>query len=413
MIAASPYARLLQIREVRQLVISSVIGRIPVGLSTLALVLFLQSQASSLGAAGVAAACYVLGLATVAPLVGRALDRLGPRRVLLACNALHPLAMVGLTVMAWSGAQRGWIFAAAFVSGASLPPITVCARALYPRLVSDAALQRTAYSLDSAIIETVFILGPMLAAAFAAAHAQVGAIWLSAACALGGGLLFVNAGPVRAWHSLASGSAPAAASPLRDRHLRAVFAAAMLFAFAFGAFEIGVVGLTAAHEVPAAAGVILALASVGSVLGVLAYGARSWPLDAGRQFLVLLLLMAAGLAGLSALALYATVPVFAAAVVPAAAPMAPVIAANSVLVLRIAPKERVAEAFTWASTALLAGISAGTATGGTLVERYSPTAAFLAATTSTLLAAMVAHPAARCIARAEPNARRPSSTAQD
>jgi predicted MFS family arabinose efflux permease len=144
--------------------------------------------------------------------------------------------------------------------------------------------------------------------------------------------------------------------------------------------------------------VILALASVGSVLGVLAYGAHSWSLDAGRQFLVLLALMAGGLV---ALAPIPSVPLFAAVVVPAAAPMAPVIAANSVLVLRAAPKERVAEAFTWASTALLAGISAGTAAGGTLVERYSPAVTLLAAAAATLLAAVVAYPAARRLPRSD------------
>lgn len=401
MTTTNPYARLMQIPEVRQLVVSSVIGRIPVGLSTLALVLFLQSQASSLADAGIAGACLVLGLAAMAPVIGRAVDRAGPRRVLLACVALHPTAMVGLTLLALSQAHRGWIFAAALVSGASLPPITVCVRALYSRLVSDAALQRTAYSLDSALIETVFILGPMLAAGFAAAHAEVGAIWLSAACALGGGLLFANTGPVRAWHPRPCGPGPAAASPLRNARLRGVFAAASLFAFAFGAFEMGVIGFTAAGGVPAAAGVILALASVGSVLGVLAYGGRSWSLDADRQFLVLLVLMAGGLVGLSALAVHADVPLFAATVVPAAAPMAPVIAANSVLVLRAAPPKRVAEAFTWASTALLVGISAGTAAGGMLIERYSPAAALLAAATATLLAAAVSRPAARRMERTE------------
>jgi MFS family permease len=391
-IAAGPYARLLELPQVRQLVVSSVIGRIPVGLSTLALVLFLQGRADSLADAGLAAACYVLGLATMAPVIGRAVDRAGPRRVLLACIALHPTALVGLTAIAFAEAHRGWIFAAALVSGASMPPITVCVRALYPRLVTDASLQRTAYSLDSAIIEAVFIVGPMLAAGFAAASAQVGAIWLSAACALGGGLLFVNADPVRAWAPREVGLTPAGASPLRNGHLRGLLAAAALFAFAFGAFEIGVVGVATRSGVPAAAGVILALASVGSVLGVLAYGGRSWSLDAGRQFLVLLALMAAGLA---ALAPIQNVALFAAAVVVTAIPMAPVIAANSVLVLRVAPKERIAEAFTWASTALLAGISAGTAAAGTLVERYSPAAALLAASAATLLAAVMAYPATR------------------
>jgi MFS family permease len=396
MLAAGPYGRLLQLPQVRQLVVSSVIGRIPVGLSTLALVLFLQGRADSLADAGLAAACYVLGLAAMAPVIGRAVDRAGPRRVLLACIALHPTALVGLTAIAFAEAHRGWVFAAALVSGASMPPITVCVRALYPRLVTDASLQRTAYSLDSAIIEAIFILGPMLAAAFAAAGAEVGALWLSAACALGGGLLFVDAEPVRAWEPRTTGLPPAGNSPLRDGRLLGLLAAAALFAFAFGAFEIGVVGFAARRGVPAAAGLILALASVGSVLGVLAYGGRSWSLDAGRQFLVLLTLMATGLA---ALAPIQNVALFAVAVILAAAPMAPVIAANSVLILRVAPKERVAEAFTWASTALLAGISAGTAAGGTLVERYSPAAALLAASVATLIATVMAYPATRCFAR--------------
>jgi MFS family permease len=398
MIAASPYPRLLRLPQVRQLVVSSIVGRIPVGLTTLALVLFLQSRAGSIADAGIAAASYVLGLALMAPAVGRAVDRLGPRRVLLACTALHPTALVGLTLIVLLDAHRAWVFAAAIIAGASMPPITACIRALYPRLVADAALQRTAYSLDSAIIETVFILGPMLAAGFAAAGAQVGAIWLSALCALGGGAMFLNAGPVRDWQPRATGSRPSGTSPLRHVHLLGLLAAALLFAFAFGAFEIGVVGFATRNGTPAASGLILALASLGSVLGVLTYGGRSWSLDAGKQFQLLLGLMAAGLAGLAAIP---NLPLFAAVVVIAAAPMAPVIAANSVMVLQVAPKERIAETFTWASTALLAGISAGTAVGGTLVERYSPSAALLAGAAATLLAAVSANPAARRIARSE------------
>jgi MFS family permease len=208
MIAASPYARLLRLPQVRPLVLSSIVGRIPVGLTTLALVLFLQGRAGSIADAGIAAASYVLGLAVMAPVIGRAVDRLGPRRVLLACTALHPTALLGLTLIVLVDAHRAWVFAAAIIAGASMPPITVCVRALYPRLVDDAALQRTAYSLDSAIIETVFILGPVLAAGFAAIGAQVGAIWLSAACALGGGAMFLNAGPVRDWQPRAAGGPP-------------------------------------------------------------------------------------------------------------------------------------------------------------------------------------------------------------
>jgi hypothetical protein len=312
---------------------------------------------------------------------------------MLTCMTVHPSAVVALTVLAPGGAHSSWILAAALISGASMPPITVCVRALYPRLVADASLQRTAYSLDSAIIEAVFVLGPALAAGFAAVGLQVGALWLSAACALGGGLLFLDAGAVRAWRTRHENPRSAdGKSALWNRRLAGLIAAAALFAFAFGAFEIGVVGFAAGNGAPAAAGLILALASFGSVLGVLAYGGRSWSLDSGKQFLMLLGLMAGGLAGLVPIR---SLELFAAAVIVAAAPMAPVIAANSVLIAKVAPRDRVAETFTWASTALLAGISAGTATGGALVEHFSPAAALLAASAATVLAAAVAYPATR------------------
>jgi len=55
-------------------------------------------------------------------------------------------------------------------------------------------------------------------------------------------------------------------------------------------------------------------------------------------------------------------------------------------------RDRIAEAFTWASTALLTGVSGGTAAGGVLVERYSPAIAMLVAAVATLGAAAVAYP---------------------
>ena len=389
MTADGPYRRLLLLPQVRQLLVSSVVGRIPVGLTTLALVLFLQSHLGSLTDAGIAGACYVLGLAVATPLIGRAVDRCGPRPVLIACITLYPAALVMLMAIVLNDASRAWVFAAALTAGSSLPPITVCVRALYPRLVPDASLQRTAYSLDSAIIEAVFILGPALAAGFTAISAPAGGVLLSAVCAAAGGILFLRTGAVRAWRPRERSPGRSKSSPLRDAGLRALVAAGLLFAAAFGLFEIAVVGRATENGAPAAAGVVLALASAGSIMGVLAYGGRSWRLDAGRQFLALLGLMALGL---GIMALIENLMLLAVVVLIAAAPMAPVIASNSVLVSRSAPRDRIAEAFTWASTALLTGISGGTAAGGVLVERYSPAIAMLVAAVATLGAAAVAYP---------------------
>jgi MFS family permease len=87
-----------------------------------------------------------------------------------------------------------------------------------------------------------------------------------------------------------------------------------------------------------------------------------------RQFLIAVSALSAGLLALASISnLY----LFAAVSLIAAAPMAPVIAVQSILVSRLAPKEMLAESFTWGATCLLVGISGGIAGGGVLAEYLS------------------------------------------
>jgi MFS family permease len=132
--------------------------------------------------------------------------------------------------------------------------------------------------------------------------------------------------------------------------------------------------------------VILALASVGGAAGALVYGSRDWKLPVARQFLAVVGLMTGGLLLLASID---NLVLFALASVVAGAPMAPVIASQSVLVSRLAPREMLAESFTWGATCLLGGISAGIAAGGVLAEYTSPAVILLAAATSAMLAALV------------------------
>jgi MFS family permease len=59
--------------------------------------------------------------------------------------------------------------------------------------------------------------------------------------------------------------------------------------------------------------------------------------------------------------------------------IAPSIAAQSVLVSRIAPAKYATEAFTWSSTFIVSGLGAGMAVGGTLIETAGIRTAFVAA----------------------------------
>lgn len=381
------YRELFAVPELRSTVLSSIAGRMPIGIAGLAILLFVQTRSGSFALAGTTSALYVLGLGLLAPLLGRLIDRFGPRPVLSVCAVLYPAALVGLAALVMLAATPVWICVMAVLAGASLPPINACIRALYPKLVTDPSLLHTAYSVDSALVEAVFILGPALVAlCVAAGHAEA-AVLLAALSAAFGTTFFMRAGPIRRWAAAPGRIRRDWAGVLRYPQLALVFAVTVLYSVSFGLFEVAVTAHAAAKGSPAVAGITLALTSVGAGAGAFVYGARHWRTPLRMQFVFTLAAMAAGillLVPIDALALYA------AASVVAGVPMATVIATQSLLVSRLAPRERLAESFTWGSTCLLVGVSAGIAAGGMLAERYAAAWLLVAAATAAGLAALLA-----------------------
>ena len=63
--------------------------------------------------------------------------------------------------------------------------------------------------------------------------------------------------------------------------------------------------------------------------------------------------------------------------------MSTVLAAQSVLIAGIAPRQALAESFTWAATSLLSGVSLGIAAGGLILERAPPAVALLSGAVAT------------------------------
>lgn len=384
MISLERYRVLLSGPGIPRLFVASIVGRLPIGMSGLAILLLVQSESGSFAAGGMATGCYVAGLACVAPLLGRIIDRNGPRITLLTCALLFPASMAALITAVAAAASTPLVLVCAIAAGATFPPMTVCMRTyLRQRVAGDVALS-TAYSADSILIEVMFIAGPMLVAFFVAYATPSAAVWFSAACGFAGALLFLGA--LGEW-KIAPRREHTLLGPLAQREFVLLIAIVLCYALAFGLTELAVAAAASEANRPALAGVFLGLMSAGSAFGGLAYGSRSWRGPLLRQFSITLAVMGSGLlvlAGPWSVITFSALCVFAGIV------MAPALIIQSMLVAKTARPEHVTEAFTWSSSGLLAGIGFGMAAGGALVEWGRSPAALCVAGAAALTAAAAA-----------------------
>jgi len=385
MISLQRYGLLFARAELRRTFLTSVVGRLPIGVTGLAILLLVQSSTNSFARGGAAAACYVIGLGAIAPLLGRAIDRVGPHRILLASAILFPSALIALTFAVAHGPAMLTLVLAA-LAGATFPPITVCVRTYFRRQLGNDPLLAAAYSVESFVIELIFIAGPMLVAVFVAVASAAAAVWFAAASALVGTLLFLRSPALRSWH-IEPRTSRSLLGPLAERRFPALVAVVLCFSSAFGFMEIGVTAYATEKGNAALAGVLLGIMSTGSALGALTYGGRVWHFPLARQFIVALALMAGGLALLTLP--FPLVP-FLLCCVLAGLAMAPALIVQSMLAAQIARAEHATEAFTWTTSALLSGVGIGLAAGGALLEVWPSTAAFAAAACVALLASVLA-----------------------
>jgi MFS family permease len=330
---------------------------------------------------------YVVGVAVLSPFVGRLMDRFGPRPLLIAAACAYPVALGALILCVERGVATLWLGVAAFAAGATLPQVSTCVRALLRRLLNDASHLQAAYSLDAVLMETVFIVGPAFVSVFAALGSPVAAVICAALLGCIGSLVFMRAAAIRDWRAQASALPSTLIGALATPGLRPIFAATFCFSVGFGLFEVAVTAVAARAGMAAMAGVILGVASVGSAAGALIYGSRSWPLGMAAQYKAAMAAMAIGLAALAPLE---DLLIFGAVSLAAGAPMSTVLAAQSVLIASIAPRQSLAEVFTWGATSLLAGVSIGIALGGMLLEALPPSIALLAAALSTCVGLLIA-----------------------
>lgn len=385
-ISLARYTALLTRPGIRSAIVASIAGRLPIGITGLAILLSAQEAMGSFASGGLCAAAYVMGLGAVAPLFGRIIDRFGPRWILRCCLVAFPASLAALVYMLQSNVSPWIACATAACSGAFFPPITVCIRTFLRQSLKDEALLATAYSLESVLIELIFILGPALVALLTAVASPMAAVLFAAATGCAGTLLFLRSAAVREWRIEPRGHG-SVFGPLARPGFPSLLLVILCYACAFGLVEIGATAYAREIESPALAGLLLGVMSIGSAVGGLIYGSRNWRLPLAQQFPLTLAVM--GL-GILPLAWISGAWPFTLWCVMAGVAMAPALIIQSMLVARNSRPDQATEAFTWSSTGLLAGVGAGLSLGGALLEHARSPAPFTAAAALAIAGSLLA-----------------------
>jgi MFS family permease len=376
------YGALLRAPHVSPLLGWSIVARLSLGMTPLALLLLVRAEGGSYAAAGAVGAAYTIAVAVGAPFAGRQVDTRGRLHVLLPRAFVYPVLIGIVAALGVAEASVVVVALVAAVGGALLPPVAASVRTLLPT-VAPTELRSTAFALEASLQEVFFVGGPLLVALLAAltpSAALVGA----GVTTLVGTLALTRIEPVRITQPAHTGSRTWVGA-LVASGVRTIVSLALFMGLAFGALEVAMPAFAELHGSRALAGLELACFSAGSLFGGLVIG--MWHrLDSGgllRAFALLLPLT------LAAPLLATSIPAMCALVFLAGLPIAPLVTGAYGLVERVAPAGTHAETFAWIGTAVTTGISVGTGVGGWLIDERGVRASLLTAVVAAGVGALV------------------------
>lgn len=391
----NPYRELFQAPGAAGFVLAGAIARLPLPMIGIGIITMLSQVRGAYTLAGAVAATFALATALLAPRISRLVDRHGQGRVLPLAAGVCVTALIGLSASVHWNAPDWVLFIFAALAG-SLPSMPAMIRARWTEIFRDRPELRTAYALESVADELSFIVGPPLA------------VGLSVA-------LFPQAGPLAAALLLAVGvtafvmqraTAPAVqfreagrqASVLRMFRMRPLLAMMSAMGVIVGTIDVLSVAFARQQGMPAGASLVLSAYALGSCVAGLVFGVLKFQMPLPR-----LLAIAAGVTAFTTLPLLLVndLLTLSLGVLLAGLSFAPTMIIAMALVESSVPGNRLTEGLTWLVTGLGAGVAAGAALAGWVVDHHGVSAGFWTAVGAGAIVLLVALPGAR-VRAAEP-----------
>lgn len=351
------YLELLRVKGVARIMSAQLVARFPFGMISLAFLLHIERVHDSYGAAGLVLAATSIGQAIAGPMTSRWMGVWGMRPVIILTLTV---CVASLSVIAFVPTLPVPIYMViGFVAGISTPPIQPAVRTIYPKMVNSKQLTPL-FSLDASAQEIIWVVGPVVATFVATQISTMLAIVVAIVFLAGGGVWFLSSpelGKVRI--------------PRSKRRFGAILfrppvllstATGFLLVGACAAIEAGVVA-SFGHDSPNS-GIVLAIFSVGSLIGGLSLGhVPIGPWALARRMLIVFGGMALAAASLDFWWLSLALFIAGIGIAPALAVMFAIISASVKF-------SETAEAYGWVGTGQLIGAAIGSAVAGFMIDAF-------------------------------------------
>jgi MFS family permease len=342
--------------------ISGLVAQLSQGAFGIGIVLVVREHTGSVALAGAVAGAVSVAAAVARPVQGRLMDRRGLARLNALCGVLHPAALIAIVGVSVDDGSHALLLVLGVVAGLALPPISTAMRVAWGEAAGDDD-RTAAYSMVYLTQELSLLVAPLIFAAMTAATSAAAGLIAVAALSAAGTIAFAVS--VRSLRTMQAQHQQRRGSLLRIGRMRMLLAIAGAVGSVIGGIQVGVPTLAAAHHKPAAAGVLIAMLSIGGIIGAAAYGSRQWAANPvarlGSLTSALTICAAAMVAAQGLVVVGLLLLIIGLALNPALTTL-------SLLVDRLTAEPTAAEAFGWLSTGIATGTGAAAAIAGVLVQ---------------------------------------------
>ena len=262
------YREIFALQHTWTLVLASFPARIAYGMIGLGIFFKVQRETGSVAFAGLAIGLNSIAGALTAGFRGYLIDRYGqswPLRIFVPSYAAMILAVN-------ASESKTFLLVMATIMGLTAPPINLSVRPLWKSIVSGTQL-RTAYAIDTSIMNTAGVIGPVIATTLALSAHPGSALAVASAMMFIGGTWIMMSKVSRNWIPEVKDKGQQAL--WRNPALRLLMLEGSFIGFGWGIFDVAVPAFATLEKVPNRTAWVFAAMGIASIAGGLIAGTLS------------------------------------------------------------------------------------------------------------------------------------------